>query len=197
MKAGDIDIDVKSHTDKNKYGVRAIIYDPDKKEIRPHPSGYYYNDNISADPETGYAAMDYKETEALGYQKLDLLTNTSYDIFNTKEEILESIRKEPDWNMLMDEHIVKSLPHIGNHYELLYQVKPTSIEELADVLALIRPGKQHLLQNYLKNKVTVRPNLYRKPKHGFSFKRSHSIAYALQIVCIMNKKNTKGLLKWR
>lgn len=196
MKVGDIDIDVKSHTDKDKYGVRAIIYDPEKKEVRPHPSGYYYDDNIPVDKITGNASIDHKEAESLGYQKVDLLTNTAYDSFKTKQEVLDCINREPDWNLLKDESFVKHLPHIGNHFDLVNQISPISIDELADVLALIRPGKKHLLEAYLKNKERTRLNLYRKPKKGFYFKRSHSIAYSIQIVCLMNKKNVKGLLKW-
>lgn len=193
---GDIDVDVKSHTDKSKYGIRAMIYDSEKKQIRPHPSGYYINDNIPVDKESELASLDFKDAEERGFQKIDLLTNSSYDMFESKEEILESLNKEPDWSLLKDEKFVKTLPHIANHFELVSIIEPTSIQELADTLALMRPGKQHLIDSYLENPDRTRPNLYRKPKKGFRFKKSHAIAYACMIVCIMNKKDHRGLLIW-
>lgn len=194
---GDIDIDVKSHTVKDQYGVRAMIYDPEKKQIRPHPSGYYVKDNIPVDPESGLASIDFKDAEQKGFQKIDLLTNSSYDMFESKQEILDTLNKEPDWSLLKDEKFVRTLPHIANHFELVSIIEPKSIQELADTLALMRPGKQHLIDSYLEDPDKTRPNLYRKPKKGFRFKRSHAVAYACMIVCVMNKKDYRGLLIWK
>jgi len=195
-KIGDIDIDLKSRTEKGEYGVRAIIHDQDRNRIKPHPSGHYINSNIPVDGVTGMAAIDHKDADELGFAKIDLLTNTSYDMFSSKQDVLDSLHKEPDWNLLLDEKFLKTLPQIGNHFDLVNKVKPKSIEDLADVLALMRPGKTHLLKSYLRNKDKVRPNLYRKPKSGFTFKKSHAIAYAAMIVCVMNKQFDNRLLRY-
>ena len=195
-KIGDIDIDVKSHTKKDKYGVRAVIYDAERVRLKPHPSGHYVDTNVPVDGVTGMAAIDYKESDEIGFTKLDLLTNTSYDMFDTKQEVIDALNKEPDWTMLLDQKFIAGLPQISNQSYLLQQVRPKSIEDLADVLALMRPGKMHLLESYLKNRDRIRPNLYRKPKKGFMFKKSHAIAYAAMIVCIMNKKHESRLLRY-
>lgn len=190
---GDIDIDVASRTNKSDYGVRAIIYDGERHRVKPHPSGFYVDSNIPVDGETGMAAIEYKESEELGFSKIDLLTNTSYDSFKSKQEILDAL-KSPDWKLLQDRPFVERLPQLGKHFELLEMIVPTSIQELADCLALIRPDKKHLIEKYIKNKERVRPNLYRKGKGGYMFKKAHAIAYAHQIVCIMNKRDVMGLL---
>lgn len=191
----DIDIDVASGTKKNKFGTRAIIYVPEKKEIKPHPSGHYINDGMPVDGETGMAAMDYKEAENTGFVKVDLLTNTSYNNFDTKEEVLDAVRTEPDWDLLLDEDFVKTLPQLANHTETVKMVAPRSIMELSDVLALIRPGKAHLLDSYLKDREKTRVNIYRAPINGgYFYKKSHAVATAHMIVAVMNKKDTKNLV---
>jgi Bacterial DNA polymerase III alpha subunit finger domain len=193
---GDIDIDVTPHTDKGKYGVRAIIHIEEARKIKSHPSGHYVDSNIPVDGVTGMAAIDHKVSDDLGFTKIDLLTNTSYNMFESKQEVIDNLNKKPDWNLLLDPKFIKGLPQIANHMELLREVKPKSIDELADVLALMRPGKMHLLESYLNNREKVRSNLYRKPKNGFIFKRSHAIAYAGLIVCVMNKKLDSRLLRY-
>jgi len=185
----DVDIDVKSHTKKDDYGIPAVIYDSEEKKIRKHNSGFYFNCNIPEDKETGWAAIDYKDAEDQGFIKIDLLTNYSYDFFHTKQDILDAMNKEPDWDLLLDEDFINKLPQISGHYDLIRKVRPKSIEELSDVLALMRPGKKHLLDKYLNNRNQVRKNLYTRPKQGYLFKKSHAIAYAVMLVCVMNKKN--------
>ena len=66
---------------------------------------------------------------------------------------------------------------------MLAQIKPRSIQELADVLALIRPQKRFMLKYYQSDPVKARPMLYaRDESSGYAFKKSHAIAYALVIV---------------
>jgi len=190
---GDIDIDVQSRTDKSLYGIRAIIYDQDKLRVKPHPSGYYMDSDIPVDPETGMSALEYKESEELGFSKIDLLTATAYDRFKTKQEVLDAL-KNPNWDLLLDRSFVEKLPQLGKHFELVEMIKPQNIQELADILALIRPDKKHLVDKYIANKEHIRPNIYRRGKGGYRFKKAHAIAYAHQIVCVMNKCDVKGLL---
>ncbi len=198
MVGFDVDIDLPSHTNKDRYGVKAIQYIPEKKIIKPHNSGYYYNSGMPIDKITGFAAIEYKEAEKAGFIKIDLLTNTSYDVFLNKQELIESLNKEPDWGLLKDKRFVEKLPHISRHFDIINELKPNSISDLADILALIRPGKDHLLSNYKKDKQATRTNLYRKPnKSGvYYFKKSHAIATAAMIVCVMNKKDVGGLIKF-
>lgn len=193
MNNFDIDIDVQPNTKKEDYGVRAIIYDGDNHVIKPHPSGFYCSTNMPIDNETGMAAIDYKEAEDIGFIKIDLLTNTSYAGFNSKQEVLDSISREPNWNLLNDEEFVKKLPHISTHFEIVDKISPSSVIELSDTLALIRPAKIHMVDNYLNNRELVRDNLYRKPANGkYYFKKSHSISYAMMIISVMNLLDVKG-----
>lgn len=195
-KIGDIDIDVKPHMDRGKYGTRAIQYIENDMTLKPHPSGWYIDD-VPVDPETGMSTMHFKDMEEAGFIKVDLISNTSYDLFKSKKEVLDSLNKEPDWSLLLDEGFVAKLPHVKDHVDLLRDVQPQSIMELADTLALIRPGKMHLIEDYLEDRERVRKRLYARPKKGYYIKKSHAVAYAHMIVCVMNRKDAKRLLKWK
>lgn len=184
----DVDIDVATSTKKGDYGVRAVI--EKDGELRPHPSGYYYHDGMPVDGFTGMAPLDHKDAEELGFIKVDLLSNTAYNAFNSREQVIECLNMEPDWSLLQKHSFYSKLPHLAKAGEVLEAIQPESIEELADAIALIRPGKKHLLESYLKNKNVTRVSLYQKPSNGqYYFKRSHAIAYAHQIVCVMNHNN--------
>ena len=54
--------------------------------------------------------------------------------------------------MLQHEDVVKNLAHIHAHINVLKVLKPQSIIELAEVLAIIRPAKRSLL-NESKEKI--------------------------------------------
>lgn len=71
---------------------------------------------------------------------------------------------------------------LAKHGELLQKVKPRSVQELADCMALIRPGKKALLGLYVKEREACRRTLYAKDDQGYSFKKSHALAYALVVV---------------
>jgi hypothetical protein len=61
---------------------------------------------------------------------------------------------------------------------------PTSIEQLAAVLAMIRPAKRHLIG---KPWTTVMSEVWIKPENNdYYFKKSHATAYAAAIVVQMN-----------
>lgn len=193
IRTFDVDIDCTSDVDKTDYGVRSMVYNEKTKRILPHPSGVVLDD-IPVDKETGLSSIDYKTATKLGYVSVDMLTNTSYDQFTSKQEVIDLSEKEPNWNMLKEIKYVKKLPHISNHFEILNQVEPKSIDDLADVLALIRPGKAHLLERYLRNKKSTRRELYKRATNEQAFfKKSHSYSYALMIVTIMNKLDLFGL----
>jgi hypothetical protein len=63
-------------------------------------------------------------------------------------------------------------------------MQPTSIEQLAAVLAMIRPAKRHLIG---KDWQTVMKEVWTKPEtNDYYFKKSHATAYAAAIVVQMN-----------
>ena len=90
--------------------------------------------------------------------------------------------QEPDWSLLQVPSTWEKLFQLAKHGDLLQKVKPRSVEELADCMALIRPGKKGLLGLYLKEREACRRGLYAKGDEGYSFKRSHALAYSLVVV---------------
>ena len=62
-------------------------------------------------------------------------------------------------------------------------MKPKNVEQLARVLAMIRPGKRHLIG---KSWDEIEDEIWTKTDDKFSFKKSHSYAYATLIVVQMN-----------
>lgn len=179
----DIDIDLQSSFDPLilfPEGVRASMVNK-KGELVKHPCGVYLQ-NIAVDPITKFAAIPYEEAEALGYFKIDFLKLTLLDDCNSKQQIRELISQEPDWHLLQDQNVVEQLFQIHNQFKILQIIKPSSVQELADTIALIRPGKKHLLEDYIKDRQSTRSILYAKTGDGYFFKKSHAISYALTIV---------------
>ena len=68
---------------------------------------------------------------------------------------------------------------------MLQDYKPTSIEQLAMILAIIRPGKKHLLG---KSFDEIEKTVWVKPESGeYYFKKAHAIAFATAIVVQLNR----------
>lgn len=189
----DIDIDIKPRTPREKYGVRGMIYDETECRIQPHPSAVYLED-VPVDSVTGNCAFDYEFGDSLGFMKVDLLNNSAYSKFTSKDEVLRAVENFDDWRSFDDPDIVANLPHLGKHVETVRRIKPRSINDLADVLALIRPGKKHLLEAYLKNPEKVRSrSLYTRASNGMMyFKKSHAVSYAMMIVCTLYRNQNVG-----
>jgi len=179
----DIDIDFQTKFEPEQILKQAVPASMVKAGVlAKHPCGYYFQ-TIPVDPVTNLAAIPYEQAEEQGYFKIDFLHLSILDHFTSKQEIRELVNKQPNWNLLLDRDNVAKLFQIHKHYDVLLKVKPTSVDELSDCIALIRPGKKHLLEQYLKNKGKIRPQLYRQADDDKSaFKRSHALAYALTIV---------------
>lgn len=194
MSKFDIDIDVNDKVDRALYGRKVAIYNEEQKKLLPHPSGVILSD-IPIDPETGLVPFHYKEIEDKGVHKVDILKNHSYDVFSSKQQIYDLLDKTElmDWKWVQDKEFVEQLPHLKGNYHYLTTIVPESVEELADTIALIRPGKIHLIPDYCENKRRVRKVLYKRPVDGKMYmKKSHAIAYALMIVVIaLHKKNKR------
>lgn len=179
----DIDIDFQPDFDPTKIFEQAVPASMLRgKELVKHPCGHYFQ-TMPVDKVTGLAAIPYEEAEVLGYFKIDFLHLSTLEHFKNKGQIRELLKYEPDWTILLDaDHVVK-LFQVGKHLSLLRIVQPTSVQELADCIALIRPGKRQLLDQYVADKKKIRPLIYRSADDDkSSFRRSHAIAYALTIV---------------
>ncbi len=179
----DVDIDLKTDFDPLVYFKEAVRASMVKnEELVKHPAGAYFQ-SIPIDPVSTLAAIPYDRAEEIGYFKIDFLHLSLLDYFDNKKQIRALLKKDPDWSLLLDPKVVEKLFQIHKHHSLLVQVKPCSVQELADCIAMIRPGKRSLLPAYLKNREKVRPFIYRQSADDKSaFRKSHSIAYALTIV---------------
>lgn len=179
----DVDIDFPTSFDPLTIfsdAVRASMIKDGK--LSKHPAGVYLQ-AMPSDPITGLAAIPYNHAEDHGYMKIDFLHLSVLDAFENKQQIRALLDKEPDWDMLTIDTVVAKLFQIHKHGDLLYEIEPRSVIELADCIALIRPGKRHLLDEYRKNTTKVRKMLYQKPTDNkYYFKKSHAIAYSLTIV---------------
>lgn len=181
----DIDIDLATNTDVGKLFPTAISASEIRNgELYPHLVGYYFQ-NIPVDPDTGISAITYKNGLEHGFFKIDLLHLKLLDRFSSKKELEEYMHREPNWELLQDENIVAQLFHLSKSHELLKKVKPRSVLELADCLALIRPGKALLINSYIKDKEAIRKELYRKEKPS-DLRKSHAIPYAYLIIAQLN-----------
>jgi len=177
----DVDIDVTPTFKPERYfpdWVRAAVLRGD--ELTSHPCGVYPQ-AIAKDPVTGLAAIPYEDAEELGYLKVDFLHLNVYQHFKDRAEIEDLLKKEPDWTLLQLPSAQKKLFQLAKHGDLLSDLKPKSLEDLADVMALIRPGKKALLPLYKKEKLACRRGLFAKDDAGYSFKKSHALAYALVV----------------
>lgn len=114
--------------------------------------------------------------------KLDFLHLNVYKHFTSHEEVCELVNIDPNWMLLQMPSVVEKLFQLGKHFDVLTKIKPKSIEELADVIALIRPGKRQLVEAYLANKETTRRVLYTGGSGEYAFKRSHACAYSMVII---------------
>jgi hypothetical protein len=161
--------------------VPAMIRDGNKE--RKHNTGVYFH-SAYTNPFTGLATIDYKEAERQGWFKIDLLNVGIYGDFASNEEIDNLLAKEPHWELLEHREIIEQLFHIHNHADTVIKMKPKSIEQVAMVLAVIRPGKKHLIGRTWDE---IAKEVWTKTDDVYSFKRSHAIGYAMAIVLQMNK----------
>lgn len=153
------------------------------KPIRNHASGVYITD-VPYDPIHDMCSLDYTEAEKRGYFKLDLLNVHVYESVKDEEHLI-ALMREPNWSTLKDSKFVEQLVHLNNQfYNLQKMPEPVdSIPRLAMFLAIIRPGKKHLIGLPWKE---VAKTVWDKGTDGYTFKRSHAVAYAHLVVVHMN-----------
>jgi DNA polymerase III alpha subunit len=178
----DVDVDVTPSFRPEKHfpnWVKAAVLKDQK--LTAHPCGVYPQ-AIAKDPLSGLAAIPYDDAEELGFLKVDFLHLDFYKNFSTRQEIDDLLKIDPDWTMLQLPSTWPKLFQLSKHGELLAKVKPKSIIELADCMALIRPGKKGLIGLYMKEREACRRALYAKDESGYSFKKSHACAYALVVI---------------
>jgi len=111
-----------------------------------HNTGVYVTD-IPTDPFANIASLDYKVAEDRGYTKLDFLNVSLYTQIKSEQHLIELMSREPEWDRLYEQDFCSKLIHIGNHYDTLVKMPEAvnTIARMAMLLAIIRPGKRHLV----------------------------------------------------
>jgi DNA polymerase III alpha subunit len=151
--------------------------------FKKHNTGVYCTP-IPYNPVNNLSNIDYKEAEERGYFKLDFLNVSIYKDVRDDEHLKTLMETEPLWDLLEQEDFSNLLFHVNGHGSILRQMKPTSILQLAAVLAMIRPAKRHLIG---MDWTTVMTTIWTKPEDGeYYFKKAHAVAYAMAVVVQMN-----------
>jgi DNA polymerase III alpha subunit len=93
----------------------------------------------------------------------------------------------PLWDLLEDPAVCDQLFHINGYHNLIAKLKPKSIEELSMFLALLRPGKKHLIPVCEKEGFQgIENEIWTKTDDAYFFKKAHAVAYAHVIVVQLN-----------
>jgi DNA polymerase III alpha subunit len=179
----DIDIDFADRTlalDKFKHVPASI---EDNGTFKKHNTGVYCT-SIPYNPLTGMSTIDYKTAEDRGYFKIDFLNVGIYEGVKDRKHLLKLMETAPIWDLLLEDEFTQNLFHVNGHGSILRQSKPRSIEQLAAVLAMIRPAKRYLIG---KEWTTVMTEVWTKPENDdYYFKKAHAVAYAHVVVVQMN-----------
>ena len=179
----DVDIDF-----ANREQILALVehtsaMQKDNSKERKHNTGVYFH-HVPTNPFTGLCTLDYKQAEDAGWFKIDLLNVGIYSNFTSNEQIDDLLNKEPVWELLEHKEVIQQLFHIHNHSDTVIRMKPRSIEQLAMVLAVIRPGKKHLIGRSWSE---IEKEVWTKTEDVYSFKKSHAIGYAAAIALQLNQ----------
>ena len=179
----DVDIDFYDRDNTLKFFKHTPASMIREGNVEKHKTGVYFH-AVPEHPVTGHASLDYKNAEGRGYFKIDCLNVNVYKDIKSEQELVELMIQEPDWDMLKDAKIVENLFHLNGHYNIVSKLEPKTIEQLAAVLAIIRPAKRYLMH---KDWEEIMKDVWVRPTDGsYFFKKSHAIAYAQAIVVQMN-----------
>jgi hypothetical protein len=181
----DVDVDVFGRDNILK-GIECIFGRIDRADnkVEKHPTGVYFQ-NIPRDPTTNMSTLDHRIANDYGYFKIDFLNVNMYENVRNEEHLLELLNKEPPWDFFDFEEITDQLFHLKGYSHLLKKYRPQSVEDLAMILAIIRPSKAHLQQcswDEIRKDVWVK----HAGDENYQFKRGHGIAYSLAIIVNLN-----------
>ena len=179
----DVDIDFANREQILNIVNHTAAMQKDSNKDRRHNTGVYFH-HLTTNTFTGLCTLDYKQAEDAGWFKIDLLNVGIYGNFTSNEQIDDLLSKEPTWELLEHREVIQQLFHIHNHSDTVIRMKPQSVEQLAMVLAVIRPGKKHLIG---RSWAEIEREVWTKTEDVYSFKKSHAIGYAAAIALQLNQ----------
>ena len=150
---------------------------------KKHNTGVYATE-IPHNPIDNLATVDHKAADNRGYFKLDFLNVSIYKDVRDETHLTQLMEREQLWQLLEHEDFSDKVFHLNGHNELLKQLKPNSVEQLAATLAIIRPAKRHLSGSSWSS---ILQEVWIKPSDDqYYFKKAHAFAYAVSVVVHMN-----------
>ena len=175
----DIDLDFANRNS----ALQLVKHVPARLKNKKHNTGVYTH-RVPVDPMTGYCTIDHKKADETGYFKLDVLNVSIYKDIRDNDHLSQLMEKDPLWQLLEHKDFVDKVFHLSGHHSLLMQLKPTSIEQLAATLAIIRPAKRYLANQSWE---TILQEVWKKPTGDeYYFKKAHAISYAVACVVHIN-----------
>jgi DNA polymerase III alpha subunit len=179
----DIDIDFIDRDEALKHFKHVRASRIEENNIVKHNTGVYMSE-VPFDPENNLCSVPYDQAEEQGLFKIDFLNVSLYKGITNEEHLNRLMEREPLWELLEQDDFTNLLFHVNGHGQILRKLKPTSIPQLAAVLAMIRPAKRHLIDQTWPDIMT---EVWKKPEGDeYFFKKSHATAYAVAIVVQMN-----------
>ena len=179
----DIDIDFIDREQALKLFKHTVASRNDNGRLVKHNTGVYMHE-VPVDAFTSLCSVPYEQAEEQEFFKIDFLNVGLYNGVRNEEHLVQLMETEPLWDLLLQDEFNNLLFHVNGHGSILREMQPTSIEQLAAVLAMIRPAKRHLIG---KDWSTVMKEVWTKPEtNDYYFKKSHATAYAVAIVVQMN-----------
>jgi DNA polymerase III alpha subunit len=150
---------------------------------KKHNTGVYTTE-IPHNPVDNLSTIEHKTAEERGYFKLDFLNVSIYKDVKDEAHLQELMERKPIWQLLEHKDFVDKVFHLSGHDSLLKQLKPSSVEQLAATLAIIRPAKRHLANESWEK---IMEEVWIKPTNGdYFFKKAHAFAYAMSVIVHMN-----------
>ena len=179
----DIDIDFANRTPALDHFKHVAATIADNGTFKKHNTGIYCT-SIPYNPITGISTIEYKQAEERGYFKIDFLNVGVYEGVRDRTHLKQLMETEPLWDLLEQDDFSNLLFHVNGHGSILKQTKPQSVEQLAAVLAMIRPAKRYLIG---KTWNEINLEVWEKPVNDdYYFKKAHAVAYAIVVVVQMN-----------
>lgn len=155
----------------------------DNDDLVKHNTGVYFH-SVPVAADKNVCSIPYDQAEKQGYFKIDFLNVGIYNGIRDETHLDELINREPLWDLLEQDDFTDLLFHVNGHGSILRKLKPQSIEQLAAVLAVIRPAKRYLQDRPMDQ---ILEEVWQKPQGDeYYFKKSHATAYAVAIVVQMN-----------
>jgi hypothetical protein len=179
----DIDIDFLDRDTALKLFKHTVASRVDNAKLVKHNTGVYLHD-VPVDAVSNLCAVPYEQAEEQSFFKIDFLNVGIYKGVRDEAHLNQLMETEPLWDLLEQDDFSNLLFHVNGHGGILQQMKPTSVEQLAAILAMIRPAKRYLIG---KDWTTVMAEVWIKPENEeYFFKKSHATAYAVAITVQMN-----------